>query len=340
MQESLQPSPSSSFAVWKTIASVRRISSSLSVDVLSVSEQYGITYLVANCGGVRRWTYSGEEMRSISRIYPFEQQYHSHEYYELLYVLDGTVNEWLETECLCLRRGDAVLLDKNIRHAEQYLSNASCAFFCMDDQCVRNLLANDSPFSEGQTVMHFLMNHLAPDSCAAKAYCHFTAIPTETRLLPVEREANAIIEEMITKRPGYWLLIQGYLRRILGLLETPSVYRNAPVYKVIGGRHRLTSEIQLQVEARQGMISKHELAALLNYNTAYLCRFIKQNFGKSYSEYCLSVRLHYAAQMLRETRWSISAICDKLGFSNRTYFYKAFEKEYHTTPGNYRNANR
>ena len=82
------------------------------------------------------------------------------------------------------------------------------------------LLLKGIYLGKGQTVMHFLMNHLAPDSCAVKAYCHFTAIPTETRLLPVEREANAIIEEMITKRPGYWLLIQGYLRRILGLLET------------------------------------------------------------------------------------------------------------------------
>lgn len=328
-----------SFAVWKTISSARRIASSLSVDVLSVDAQHGMTYLIANCSGVRRWTYSGAEMHRISQMLPFEQQYHSHEYYELLYVLYGSVKEWLETESLYLRRGDAVLLDKNIRHAEQYLGNATCVFFCMDDQCVRNLLANDSPFSEGQAVMHFLMNHLAPDSCAVKAYCHFTAVPTETKLLPVEKEANAIIEEMITKRPGYWLLIQGYLRRILGLLETPSVYRNAPVYKVIGGRNKLTSEIQLQIEARQGMISKHELSALLNYNTAYLCRFIRQNFGKSYTEYCLSVRLHYAAQMLRETRWSVTAICDKLGFTNRTYFYKAFEKEYHTTPSDYRDKN-
>ena len=50
------------------LLSARRISSSLSVDVLSVSEQYGITYLVANCGGVRRWTYSGEEMPFYSKL--------------------------------------------------------------------------------------------------------------------------------------------------------------------------------------------------------------------------------------------------------------------------------
>ncbi len=278
MADYIRSQSSSYFAIQNSHPHERRIFSPLSVDILTLDAQRNIMYLVANCNDVHRWNYSGTD---IQRVAQFEHQYHTHKYYELLYVLDGSVNEWLENECLHLERGDAVLLDKNTRHFEEYPDAASCVFFCMDDQCVRNLLANDSPFSEGQAVMHFLMNHMSPESCAVKAYCHFTAIPVETGLPPIEKEANTIMDELITKRPGYWLMIQGHLRRILGLLETPSVYRNAPIYKVISGKNRLASEIQLQIEARQGLLSKHELAAMLNYNTEYLCRFIKQHFGKS-----------------------------------------------------------
>lgn len=319
----------------------RYISSPLAVHVQTTDPRQGVTsLLMANWHHVRHVVTSNAEIYRRYLDQPLEQRYHLHEYYELTYVMEGTIYEWIEDECLILQRGDAILLDRNARHAEQYHNSASCIFFCMDDQCVRDLLANDPPFSEGQSVMRFLMNHLLPESRSVKAYCHFTAAQSKEDILPVEEVANDILDELINKRPGYWLLIQGYLRRILGLLETPSVYRNAPVYKVIGSKNKLASEIQLQIEARQGIISKHELAALMNYNTAYLCQLIKEHFGKSYTEYCLSVRLRSAAQMLRETKWSVTAICDKLGFSNRTYFYKAFEKEYHTTPGNYRSGKR
>ncbi len=321
----------------KSLRRYRRWISSLTVSMWTVDLGSGAMYLMADWDGMHQWKYSSEELCQILNNYPVERQYHYHDYYELLYVMDGEVNEWIEDECLCLRRGDAILLDKNVRHAEQYQQFASCVFLSLDTNCVQNLLANEPPFSDGQMVMQFFLNHLAPNSDFLKAYCHFTALPTMGQLPPVEQEINSLMEEMLHKKTGFWLLMQGHLRRLLGLLESPELYRSALVYKGNDNKSELASAIRLQVDARQGVITKQELAEQLNYNAAYLCRFIKQNFGKTFTEYCLLVRLNYAAQMLRSTHWSVTTICDKLGFTNRTYFYKAFEKEYRLTPSNYRN---
>ncbi len=318
----------------------QRWTSSLTVSIWTADMQRESMYLMADWDGVRQWTCSGDKMKQILESYPLEQRYHYHDYYELLYVMDGEINEWIEDDCLHLKRGDAILLDKNVRYVEEYCQFSSCVFISLDTNCVQNLLANEPPFSEGQTVMRFFLNHRAPNSDLIKAYCRFTALQNDMPLSPVEQEVNSLMEEMLYKKTGFWLLMQGHLRRLLGLLESPQLYRSALVYKGDENKKELAREIQLQVEARQGVISKQELAELLNYNAAYLCRFIKQNFGKNYTEYCLSVRLNYAAQMLRSTHWSVATICDKLGFTNRTYFYKAFEKEYHFTPSAYRNVHR
>ncbi len=322
----------------KSLRRYRRWVSSLTVSMWTVDLDQGAMYLMTDWDGMHHWYYSKDELGIILNNYSLEKRYHYHDYYELLYVMDGEVNEWIEDECLCLRRGDAILLDKNVRHAEEYLQFASCVFLSLDTNCVENLLANEPPFSEGKTVIQFFLNHLAPNSDFLKAYCHFTALSCIGPMLPVEQEINSVMEEMLHKETGFWLLMQGHLRRLLGLLESPKLYHSALVYKGNDNKSELASAIRLQVEVRQGVITKQELAEQLNYNAAYLCRFIKQNFGKTFTEYCLSVRLNYAAQMLRSTRWSVATICDKLGFTNRTYFYKAFEKEYRMTPSNYRNV--
>lgn len=322
----------------KPLGRYRRWISSLTVSMWTVAPHEGAMYLMADWDGLHNIKYSCDELRELLKKYPLEKQYHTHDYYELLYVMDGEVNEWIEDECLSLHRGDAILLDKNVRHAEQYGSFANCVFLSLDTKCIQNLLANEPPFSEGKTVMQFFLNHLAPNSDFLKAYCHFTALSRTGPLLPVEQEINSVMEEMLHKETGFWLLMQGHLRRLLGLLESPELYHSALVYKGNDNKSELAREIRLRVEARQGVITKQELAEQLNYNAAYLCRFIKQNFGKTFTEYCLSVRLNYAAQMLRSTRWSVTTICDKLGFTNRNYFYKAFEKEYRMTPSNYRNV--
>lgn len=314
-----------------------RWESSLTVSMWTVEKNRGSTYLVVDWDGVRNWEYTNEQLGHLLENYPLQKRYHFHDYYELMYVMDGEVKEWVEDECLYLRRGDAILLDKNVRHAEEYLQFASCVFLSLDTNCVQNLLANEPPFTEGKTVMQFFLNHLESNSDLIKAYCHFTALTNDAPMEPVESEINVLLGEMLEKKTGFWLLMQGHLRRLLGLLESPDLYKSELIYKGSDNKNKLASEIQLQVEARQGVISKQELAKALNYNAAYLCRFIKQNFGKNYTEYCLSVRLNCAAQMLRSTHWSIAAICDKLGFTNRTYFYKAFEEEYHLTPNAYRN---
>ena len=58
------------------------------------------------------------------------------------------------------------------------------------------------------------------------------------------------------------------------------------------------------------------------------------------TEYIQSFYLEDARRLLLETDLSISEIINRLGFSNRSHFYRIFSKKYDITPKDYRRAMR
>jgi signal transduction histidine kinase/DNA-binding response OmpR family regulator/ligand-binding sensor domain-containing protein len=73
----------------------------------------------------------------------------------------------------------------------------------------------------------------------------------------------------------------------------------------------------------------------LGMSSSHLYRKIKQLFGFSPGDLIRTVRLKHAAELLRKSTFTVSEICYKSGFNNRSYFYREFKKMYDITPKNY-----
>lgn len=56
----------------------------------------------------------------------------------------------------------------------------------------------------------------------------------------------------------------------------------------------------------------------------------------TYSSYVQNLRLEMAEQLLRNSDKSIEEIADIVGYQNRGFFYKLFEKKNHMTPAEFR----
>lgn len=73
----------------------------------------------------------------------------------------------------------------------------------------------------------------------------------------------------------------------------------------------------------------------LGYSSSQLYRKVKQIFGFSPGDLIRTIRLKYAADLLRENVFTVSEICYRSGFNNRSYFYREFNKMYNITPKNF-----
>ena len=58
------------------------------------------------------------------------------------------------------------------------------------------------------------------------------------------------------------------------------------------------------------------------------------------NDYIKNRRLAYAVKLLLTTSLNIQEIVYKVGFSNRSHFYKEFDKRYGMTPKDYRTAHK
>ena len=73
----------------------------------------------------------------------------------------------------------------------------------------------------------------------------------------------------------------------------------------------------------------------LGISNSQLYRKIKQIFGLTPGDLIRTIRLKYAAELLRKNVLTVSEVCYQSGFNNRSYFYREFNKMYNITPKNY-----
>ena len=84
-------------------------------------------------------------------------------------------------------------------------------------------------------------------------------------------------------------------------------------------------------------LSPSSIAEFVGVSKATLYRMFKEIMDKTPSEFVRGIRLEYAAKLLRTTKMTVSEIMFKCGFSNKSYFYREFFKQYGVSPKSYRN---
>ena len=63
----------------------------------------------------------------------------------------------------------------------------------------------------------------------------------------------------------------------------------------------------------------------------------QHDYGRdSYEQYIKNLRMEKARELLTSTNMKISEICERVGYSNLSYFCRSFRNEYGMTPEQYR----
>lgn len=79
-----------------------------------------------------------------------------------------------------------------------------------------------------------------------------------------------------------------------------------------------------------------DIASYLGISPSYLSRKFKADTGKRLQDYIVEVRVQRAANMLRYSELSLSAIAEYVHFPSQSYFGKVFKQAMNMTPREYR----
>lgn len=272
-------------------------------------------------------------------------KFHKHSHYELIYVLEGEFTQHFENAVFRYQKGDACLLNRNIRHCEGFESECQILFINMLPEFIDSLYAANQiqpsvPQYTSGAIRRFItenqQNTLNPDP----EYIDFAST------IEHKQDKETIVAQLITKilkeaqdaATGYAFRIQAYLLELLAELENPDHYHLTRIRVNAKSEDFIFARLIRYMEECRGNVSRDELKQILHYDGDYLNRIVKKQLNMTLSQLGQQICLREARKLLAETDMSISAIIADLGYTNRSHFYRLFNEHVGMSPQQYRNT--
>lgn len=263
---------------------------------------------------------------------------HQHDYFELMYVLEGTVEQKIENSFHIYKKGQACFMNRNTRHCEVSGEDFFVVYLCLSKEYVRKLLqvTNDR---EG-IIYRFLDSNVDEKARYTKNYLFFDSINLENSIKPIYELFEKMSDELIEKKPGYLVIFHGLIERLFGTLEDKEKYVVSHISLNSSVEEALFTRIKEIIENDLAKCSRTDLSKKLNYSGDYLNRIVKKYTGLNITQYCQRVSLLKAKTLLCESDMSISSIISSIGFKNRTHFYELFKEQFGILPNELRKLNK
>lgn len=157
----------------------------------------------------------------------------------------------------------------------------------------------------------------------------------------IKNLVNYMLTEKNNKLAGYSVALNGYARilfaKLFRQLQKNGSDENYPKEIFLDMMEYLLSYIDQNYSEP---ITLSLLATKCYFNPSYISREFKKFSGKGFKEYLTERRITEAGKFLLETNMSVEQIQERVGFTDKTRFFKEFFNFYHCTPGQYRKNNK
>lgn len=245
--------------------------------------------------------------------------YHDHEFYEIVYLLNGSIEQTVNDKPFPLVAGDVIFLRPEDKH--YFLRNET------NKQIAHRDLLFKSDFFEN------VCNFLGEDFL--RAYLG-SPMPVKIRL-PLEK--IAIFEEKVS---NYYRLPNAQDKMLFAkffLIELLNIYQEGTQNDIIynekypGWLNQLLQKMNMVEYYKDGL---PVILSFFNYEKSYMCHTFKKYLNITMTDYLNNLRLNYAANQLHFTSNSILSIAYESGFSSIAYFCRLFKKRFGCSPSVYR----
>lgn len=250
--------------------------------------------------------------------------YHTHDFYEINYVLKGHCINRINGEEFLLSHGDAALL-----HPTSY--HSLCA---NEESVVINLLVRPSFFlssmrsaEEGSPLATFVAKAENDEP-----YRYLLLTGGQSSDEPLRRLTEAF------NRQGPMAILVTEAQFILFmacLANGQKSYRLSPDCSSVSFTF---TQILSHMNNHYATVTFDELADIFGYSKTHLCRLFRRYTGQSYTALITDIRLAHALYFLSHTDQKVKDIAASCGFVSIEHFHRLFSKRFSKTPLHYRKS--
>ena len=240
---------------------------------------------------------------------------HNHNFFEIFYVLEGSITHVYNGKKEVLEMNDIRLLRPAKDHHE-FVRTTSTS--CMH----RDIIISEPLFKKccdfiDPSLFERVVN--APAPLQAKL--------TQSKIVEFEKSFSerffiATDKSFYTKEGINNVLTVDLLN--VFLQEFQSVPNGLPLWL-----QTLLPLFSIPKLMREGLDS---IIKEISYDKSYICRSFKKYIGCTMTEYLRNKRLDYAVSLLLTTDKTIAQICEEIGFESIPYFTVSFKEKYALSP--------
>lgn len=244
---------------------------------------------------------------------------HGHDFYEFIFVLDGTVINAVDGQRLYMLPETLCIMNLDSVHSLKALDPQAAII----NLCVRKRLFDEGVFHgfmESDSVMaRFLRGE------AARGHLFFSDSGNH-RLVSI---MMGIAQEYAGcgNRQSFSLL-----GRLLILLDELAKTPAYSFYGMDSKAMRMMSYIRDHCDT----VSINEIASEFGYSPNYCSQYIKKHVGRSASELIADARIARAEMLLQTSDLSIQGVASAVGYKSVGHFNELFHSYHGMTPGDYR----
>lgn len=251
--------------------------------------------------------------------------FHYHNFYEIIYVLEGEYSSMIENQTFHLHRGDFLLIDQNVMHKYHYVEHKH-------DSSKRIILWITPKMLKELSTGE--MNLAACFENAGRYAWHFPVYYEE--MLRGYLLKLAMSEMMEGELPGAKAVAdRGHLTLFFVYLNTlccrsEYLFRNESIVQ-----HPLVEQVAAYVESHiTESITVDELAGEVHMSKYHFLRKFKELTGVTVHAFIINKRLIRACLLLKQGK-SISEVYQNTGFADYSSFLRNFKENFGVSPGKY-----
>ena len=254
---------------------------------------------------------------------------HTHEFIEIIYVLNGEAVEEINEISYTVKRGDMLFINYGSTHAFRPQKHVTFINVCFSPEVMAQRFINR------ENVFDLLSLSAFEEIAEGKGEGLFHFFGDERLLIEqiftdMESEFNQALPDCITVIESYMNVLLSKILRKLHPAETKKT-QNDRLWQ------QLLDYIHDNLDKR---LTLGDLAKKCFYNPSYFSRVFKERFGMTLADYLAKERADAAAHLLIDTEFTVDHIAELCGYADKSGLYRAFAQVYGMNPSQYKSENK
>lgn len=162
--------------------------------------------------------------------------------------------------------------------------------------------------------------------------------PNAGHVNSVEAIIRTILYEMVNYQAGTDFIVEGYVLRLMELLSQDMYFSMQNNNQSTEFKKKVFVSVESYISTHIRTVSVSSLEKKFHFQSNYFNRLCWQFRGMTMQQYIIFLRVVKARELIEKTNYTINEITNLVGYNNKSFFYRQFNKIVGMTPGQYKKS--